>query len=192
MAVNDRSLALARRGLIANPWRDDFECLATNEVWRGKPLKLLLDSAELANYNRNLVNWKTPEPVYREYVLSPMIHDTAADDITWRRELWENFYPRVRHEDRLRTKRQPRRLCSFFASASPLRQEWIRRATGFCHAWEAGIANPTGFELLYEAALRSVGVAARLDTSNRTEFWNGQNWLPAPRSLMETANEFSK
>src|SRR5208282_5039922 len=73
---------------------------------------------ELAVYNRELINWQVDDKIYREYVLSPVIEPstlkpsvvrnsaTAGDgqpstSLNWRRPLWEEFYPRIRHESSL-------------------------------------------------------------------------------------------
>jgi hypothetical protein len=38
----------------------------------------------------------------------------------------------------------------------------------------------TGFQIVYVAALRSVGVPARLNASGQAEFWDGTHWQTAP------------
>ena len=41
-----------------------------------------------------------------------------------------------------------------------------------------------GFERIYVAALRSVGLAARLSSAEgRAEVWSGRDWQSAPRPL---------
>jgi hypothetical protein len=54
--------------------------------------------------------------------------------------------------------------------------------------WQRQITNARGFEAVYVVALRSVGVAARLDAQSRSEFWTGSAWQAAPRPLAEAWN----
>ena len=52
--------------------------------------------------------------------------------------------------------------------------------------WNGHIVNLDDFEILYTAALRSVGVPARLNATRAAEFWTGQAWQSAPRPLATT------
>ena len=70
LATTERTLSIARKHLVQAKELSDFDFLAANPVWRGKPLKTLLEHVELAHYNRELINWKLDEQVYREFVLS--------------------------------------------------------------------------------------------------------------------------
>ena len=101
-SVNDTTLSIARRCLIQPKQRADFEWLAAQPIWPGGKLRTLLDQVELAGYNRELINWQLDDKVYREFVLSPDIEhptiNSPTSDSDWRRSLWENFYPRIRHE----------------------------------------------------------------------------------------------
>lgn len=181
LPANERTIAVARRYLIAPKWIEDFDCLSTNAIWRGKPLKLLLDHVELAYYTRNeLINWKVDEPIYREFVLSPLIGRTAEVELNRRRLLWESFYPRIRKE-------------SSPASAAEIVVQYLReRVTispqlgytpGIETAWKREITDEKGFEMIYVAALRSVGIGARLNASGQAEFWTGNEWTNAPRPI---------
>jgi hypothetical protein len=51
---------------------------------------------------------------------------------------------------------------------------------GVPEIWLKQITDEAGFEIIYVAALRSVGVPARLDPHQRAEFWNGDKWRAAP------------
>ena len=73
LATSERTLSIARKHLVQAKELSDFEFLAANPVWRDKPLKTLLEHVELARYNRELINWKLDDQVYREFVLSPLI-----------------------------------------------------------------------------------------------------------------------
>lgn len=53
-------------------------------------------------------------------------------------------------------------------------------------AWRRQMTNAKGFERIYVAALRSVGVPARLNPQGRAEFWTPTGWQSAPRPLIES------
>ena len=46
--------------------------------------------------------------------------------------------------------------------------------------WLRQITDETGFQIIYVAALRSVGVPARLNSQGRAEFYDGTGWKAAP------------
>jgi hypothetical protein len=95
----------------------------------------------------------------------------------WRRRLWEEIYPRIRHESSpedaarivVRHLRERVSIASLpnFARTVP---EIFRKQ----------ITDPAGFEMIYVAALRAVGIPARLDDQKKAEFWNGTDWQIAP------------
>jgi predicted esterase len=182
LAVNDFTLGIARRHLVQAKERSDFEFLAAQPVWRGKPLKTLLEHVELGRYNRELINWKLDEQVYRDFVLSPQIHPASDGGLNWRRPLWENFYPRIRREQ------GP-------AAAAEIVVRFLRERVTIAQGdslpsvvaeiWQRQITNERGFEAVYVAALRSVGVPARLMPQGRAEMWSGAGWHPAPRPVIQ-------
>lgn len=45
--------------------------------------------------------------------------------------------------------------------------------------WEHGIASEREIQVAAVAALRSVGIPARLNAFGQAEFWNGAEWKPA-------------
>ena len=120
-------LGLARRFLVQPKERADFEFLVAQPIWSGVTLRVLLDHVELAGYNRELINWTLSDDLYRGYVLEPGIIQKQkaemgggqeesrerktesgklkVEDLDWRRVLWEEFYPRIRHESCRRTRR---------------------------------------------------------------------------------------
>ncbi len=55
LAVNEMTLGLARRFLVRTAWNRDFEELTTNTVWRGRPLRTLIEHVELSNYIQELM-----------------------------------------------------------------------------------------------------------------------------------------
>jgi acetyl esterase/lipase len=195
LAITDRTLAIAGRYLVQPKEMADFDFLASlssspsaqdgSSVWRGKRLKTLLEHVELANYNRELIDWKLDDKVYREFVLSPQIDLEFDGDLNWRRPLWENFYPRIRKEQTTddaavivaRFLRERVSICDGLGGGG---------STGIVEIWQRQMTDARGFEAVYVAALRSAGVPARLDGRRRAEFWTGSGWRAAPRPLVET------
>jgi dienelactone hydrolase len=178
LMVSETTLSIARKHLVEPKESADFECLAAQPIWRGQKLETLLDHVELAGYNRELINWQLDDKVYRDYVLSPVITGASGEQLNWRRPLWEEFYPRIRHENsteeaaRIVARHLRERVT--VAAIPDLPREvpavWLRQIT-----------DEADFEIIYVAALRSVGVPARLDTRHMAEFWNGAKWAVAPQ-----------
>ncbi|HAO79147.1 MAG TPA: hypothetical protein DCQ92_09260 [Verrucomicrobia subdivision 3 bacterium] len=177
LPVGDGTLAIARHCLIQRNESGDFEFLSANAVWRGKQLKVLLEHVRLANYNRQLINWKLDDKMYQDFVLSPVIAGDTNEQLDWRRPLREEFYLRTRHESspedaaKIVMKHLRERVTIATLPNPPQDVPGI---------WLKQITDATGFEIIYVAALRSVGVPARLDSNNHAEFWDGNKWQTAP------------
>ena len=182
LPIGERTLAVARKHLVSPREKSDFEFLAAKPCWVGKRLKLLLEHVELANYNRELINWKLDEQAYREFVLSPEIDPVADGGLNWRRPLWENFYPRIRKEQGPEAAAEI--IVRFLRERVTIAEGNGLPAT-VADIWQRQIANERGFEAVYVAALRSAGVPARLDARQRAELWTGSAWQAAPRPLVE-------
>lgn len=73
--------------------------MAAQPIWQARKLQVLLAAVELAAYNRDLINWQVDEKHYRDNVLSPVITGQRYEKFNWRRPLWEEFHPRIRHEN---------------------------------------------------------------------------------------------
>jgi dienelactone hydrolase len=181
-SVSDTTLSIARRFLVEPKQRNDFEYPAAQPIWQGEKLRTILEHVELAGYNRELINWQLDDKLYRDYVLSPTITYRAGEQLNWRRPLWEEFYPRIRHES------------SPENAANIVVRHLRERVTiapnypgqpGVATMWRGQIVNAGDFEIIYTAALRSVGVPARLDAEKRAEFWDGKDWRAAPRPVLE-------
>jgi hypothetical protein len=185
-------LGLARRFLVQPKERADFEFLAAQPIWSGVTLRVLLDHVELAGYNRELINWTLSDDLYRGYVLEPGIIQKQkaemgggqeesrerktesgklkVEDLDWRRVLWEEFYPRIRHESspedaaRIVVRHLHERLTVAVLAGAPRAVPEI---------WRRQITDAPGFEIITVAALRSVGVPARLNAAGQAEFWAG-------------------
>jgi dienelactone hydrolase len=201
--VNDTTLSIARRFLVQPKEHVDFENLAAQPIWHNQRLKTLLEHVELAGYNRELINWQLDDKLYQDFVLSPVIEpsnlpptpnfgttsnlqllaaskrsDDGSTSLNWQRPLWEEFYPRIRHES------SPEDAAKIVVRH--LRERvTIAALPNLPHdvpaIWLGQISDEAGFQIIYVAALRSVGVPARLNSQRRAEFWNGSRWDNAPR-----------
>jgi acetyl esterase/lipase len=175
--VNNSTLSIARRLLVQPKEHADFENLAAQPIWQDQKLKTLLAHVELAGYNRELINWQLDDKMYRNFVLSPVIIGSSDKQLNWRRPLWEEFYPRIRKEQ------SPEDAAKIVARH--LRERvTIAALPDLPHdvpsIWLKQITDETGFENIYVAALRSVGVPARLDPHQQAEIWDGDKWHAAP------------
>jgi dienelactone hydrolase len=176
-SINAMALSIARRFLVQPEESADFEYLAKQPIWQGNKLKTLLDHAELSAYNRELINWHLEDKVYRDFVLFPVITGDSSEQFNWRRQLWEEFYPRIRHESTLedaarivvRHLRERVTIASFPNLPCNVPNIWLRQIT-----------DEAGFDIIYVASLRSVGVPARLGSNDQAEFWDGTKWQFAP------------
>jgi predicted esterase len=176
--VNDAVLSIARRFLVQPKEHADFENLAAQPIWHNQQLKTLLEHVELAGYNRKLINWQVDEKNYQDFVLSPVITGDTDEKLNWRRPLWEEFYPRIRHESSpedaakivVRHLRERVTIAALPNLPHDVPAIWLRQIT-----------DESGFEIIYVAALRSVGVPARLNSQHQAEFWDGNKWDNSPR-----------
>jgi len=176
-AVSDTTSGIARRFLVQPKERGDFEYLVAQPIWRGQKLITPLEHVKLADYNRGLINWQVNDHVYRDFVLSPVITGNLDEQLNWRRPLWEEFYPRIRRENstedaaRIVVRHLRERVTIVAGSNLPQSVPMI---------WLKQITDKAGFEIIHVAALRSVGVPARLNSQHQAEFWNGDEWQTAP------------
>jgi len=95
--------------------------------------------------------------------------------------LWENFYPRIRREQSPEATAET--VVRFLRERVTIVQE-TDFPTTVAEIWQRQIANERGFETVYVAALRSVGVPSRLSPQGHAEFWTGSAWQAAPRPLL--------
>ena len=95
----------------------------------------------------------------------------------WRRPLWEEFYPRIRHEN------SPAEAARIVARHLAERLTVVA-LPGLPHEvldiWRRQITDQAGLAIINVAALRSVGVPARLAREGAAEFWDGAKWQAAP------------
>src|ERR1017187_1279166 len=181
MIITDQSLAMTRKFLVRANERSDFEYLARQPVWQGQTLNILLTHLELAQYNRRLINWQIENALYQDYVLSPLITRNPGEQINWRRLLWEECFPYINHES------LPEDAAKIVVRHL---RERITIATGpnlprdIPTIWLRQITDEVGFEIVYVAALRSIGVPARLTSRQQAEYWDSGKCANAPRPLV--------
>lgn len=198
LPVSETTLRIARKWLLAPKWHEDFETLASKPFWHGQRLKTLLTHVELANYCvYELINWKVDKTIYNEFVLSPIIDGESDSELNWRRPLWEFFYPRIRHEDSPEAAaeivaRTLRERVTIVPADKISAARLDESSAGFNSAahygietiWRNQITDEKGFQRIYVATLRSVGVGARLNSGGIAEFWTGSEWNLAPQPLI--------
>lgn len=193
LPVNDATLAIARSWLVAPKAASDLDFLADririipaprNQRTTGSMLKLLVQHASLAHYNRELINWRLDDDIYCAYVLWPNVYGSAPNDsslhpgsesstgdLNWRRDLWEYFYPLIRKENypepaaQIVLKFLRQRLA--IATAGPLTIHEM---------WREQKADVKGFEAVTVAAFRSVGIPARLNAKHQAELLVKDKW----------------
>jgi dienelactone hydrolase len=201
LPVTERTVRWAERLIVRPELKESFQWIAArgfypsirnhqssirNQMFppadHSPTLYTLLAHVELATLQRKLADWTVTDDLWQKAVLTPWI-EGAANDIRWRRMLWEHLYPRVRRET------NPVAAAEIVARQLALRvvvtDEGSSGST-IRQMWMQGVASQAGFERLYVAALRSVGVPARIGEEGRCEFHNGEKWRVAPRPFSES------
>jgi len=179
--ANQDVVDIARTFLIEPRLRNDFDYLIGPSVFQGHPLAPLLKHLELANRQRHQFYPNLDDATFQEYILSPEIAPLPLDEVDWRRTLWENFYPRIRRE-------------SDPVAAAQIVVRSLRERVGIDPGydyrvgvetiWTEQMTDEAGFERVYVAALRSVGIAARLNDGGQAELLEGNQWQSAPHALI--------
>ena len=106
-----------------------------------------------------------------------MITGEVGEQLDWRRFLWEEFYPRIRHESSPENAakivvRHLREYVTIAVIPNPPRE--------VPEIWLKQITDRPGFDLIYVASLRSVGIPARLNSNHQAEIWDSKKWQIAP------------
>jgi O-antigen ligase len=174
--VSNTTLAVSRHYLVPASAVADLNLLATNVDWNSRKLRPLLQHASLANYNRQLINWKLDDQIYRDYVLNPLIGPRRDGQLAWRRSLWEYFYPPIRKEN-------------YAESAAQIVLKFLHQRISTVEngpitiqeMWQQKNADAKGLESLKVAAFRSVGIPARLNIDQLAEIFADGKWqIPSP------------
>jgi O-antigen ligase len=177
LAITERTLAITRNHLLTPKARADFDYLAAQPGWAGQPVRTLRQHAELANYNRHLVGWKLDDELYREFVLSPVIDSSSGEEFHWRRELWESFYPRIRKESNMQSAAE---IVARFLGSRVTIVPGEKLPDGVESIWARQRTDEVGFEKIHVAALRAVGIPARLNERHQAEFFADGQWQRTP------------
>jgi hypothetical protein len=166
----------ARKRLVADEERADWDRLMRRMDWRGRPWRVAWEHAHLVAYNRLLLPWGLPKEVEERWVLDPRLSDEDDGELEWRRWLWERLYPRVRKE--------PTISSAVGVVVGYLRSQvgtgWWGEDSDLRRMWSLGWATARGFELLCVAGLRSVGIPARRTTSEGVVYWENGRWHKVP------------
>jgi hypothetical protein len=173
LSVNKTTLTITRKYLVAPKESNDINFLSTNACWYKSNVGDLLENVSLSYYNRQLINWKYDDDKYKYFVLSPVIVGGSNELFNWRRLLWEELYPSIRHESSpddaakiiMRHLCERVRITTMSVQPHDVSTIWLKRIT-----------DEAGFEIINIAALRSVGIPARLDSNHDAEFWDGIKW----------------
>lgn len=180
LTTSESVASAGRKWLVPNDRSVDYDFLVNDDGWKGQRLNALLTHLELANLQRRHFYPSLNASVFQQFVLSPRI-DEDSTEWGWRRELWENFYPRIRKErDVIQAAEAVFRFLRERVSIDPSRST----KSGVESCWKQGVTDEASFERIYVAALRSVGIAARLDGKGIAELWTGTVWQLAPRPLI--------
>jgi hypothetical protein len=166
--------------------KNDFDYLLQHSIVAGRPLAPLLTHLELANLQRHQFYPNLDDRAFQAYVLSPEIARLPLEEANWRRALWEHFYPRTRREtDPIEGAKIVVRSLRERVGIDPS----YRYRVGVETIWTQQMTDEIGFERIYVAALRSVGIAARLSDAGQAELLNGSQWQTAPRVLIASFDD---
>lgn len=174
--VNAFSLSMAKSFLFRS-YAEDISFLGQQKAVDKIKLKIWLQHVKLANLQRHQFYSSLENDMFQHYILSPQI-DSQAPAWNSRKDLWEYFQPRIRkqHDPLIGAKIIVNYLLervgidSSYGADQDVDTIWIQK-----------MASEGGFQRIYVAALRSVGIAARLNDLNQAEIWTGQAWTAAPR-----------
>lgn len=164
---------------LPTPVLNSEEILSFTDKWnltdaQGKEVREYL---ELADYCRRLVNWDINEIEYQDYVLNPVLRAGTKTGLEWRWILWSGFYPKIRKTN------SPLEAASVLAGELRTEieiQNQPRNDFNFTRIWRNRVASPEQFKFLHVAALRAVGVCARINAQGMVEILQNTKWLPAP------------
>jgi hypothetical protein len=177
LSVNEVTLSIARNVLLRSR-EEDINFLAQQKSIGKVKLRQWLQNVQLANLQRYQFYSSLEKDLFQQYILSLRI-DSQTSEWNSRKELWEYFQPRIRKQHNPLT-------------GAETVLEYLLMRVGIDSScgenqdvdtlWIQKMASEGGFQRIYVAALRSIGIAARLDGSHQAEIWTGQAWAPAPRS----------
>jgi dienelactone hydrolase len=181
LSVRAPILPIVSKCLVHPRNAKDLQFLLAKASWDRESVRCLIEHVELTAYNRRLTYWTLEDALYQEYVMSPIISGTPAEDLDWRALLWGALYPHVRNAKTLDSvARSVVRHLRERVTIAPSERLSLKVRT----MWQRQLSDEKGFERLCVAGLRSVGVPARLALSGDAEYWNGNVWSTAPKPLL--------
>ena len=183
LPANRSIVGVVRSCLVEAHLRNDFDYLIQHSFSLGRPLAPLLTHVELANLQRRQFYSSLDVETFRRYILSPDIDALPLPEVDWRRTLWENFYPRIRRE---RDPMEAAKTVVRFLRERVGVDAKHRYRVGVETIWAQQMTDETGFARIYVAALRSVGIAARLSDRGQVELLKANQWEPAPEVLVSS------
>jgi hypothetical protein len=181
LPADEDIVSLARTVLVQPRLRNDFDYLAQNSLSDGQPLAPLLEQLKLAERLRRQFYSNLDDVTFRKYILSPEIASLPLDEVNWRQTLWEIFYPSVRSKS---DPGQAARIVIRLLREHVGIDSTYNYRVGVETIWTEEMTDESGFERIYVAALRSVGIAARLNGAGQAELLEGNQWESAPRPLI--------
>jgi hypothetical protein len=116
------------------------------------------------------------------YILSDRLGAAFDGHLDWRGPLWRFFYPRVK------TSNSTVDAASIVVLALRERimvDPRIPESSDVGQLWKAKRTSLRDFDFIYVAALRSIGIAARVGKSGKAELLIGERWKLAPRPPIE-------
>lgn len=183
LSVNDSTLSLVDSLLVRSNQEEDFQYLVSDPIYRGKKIRTLLDDITLSELQKTQFYAGLDDSTFQQYVLSPQIDDSPLNETGWRRAIWKQIYPQINHEnDPVVAAQTVVRLLRERIGIDP--SYYFRVGVGTI--WTQQMTDQAGFNRVYVAALRSVGIAARVDGLNEAELWTGVKWQPAPKPPVTT------
>jgi hypothetical protein len=182
LPVSGWTLDVANEFLAHGDKAADFQFILQGAPYHGTRLGALLEHVKLANLQRHQFYPSLDTSTFQQFVLSPVVDTMPVAELDWRRRLWEYFCPLVRQEN------DPSRAAVVIVRA--LRERLgispnYPYRVGVETIWTQGMTDEPGFERVYVAALRSVGIGARLDEHKRAELLAAGGWQAAPRPVVE-------
>ena len=170
LPASGTAAGMAERWLVPPRLQADWEWVTFATQGKGLSNGELADHVILAGLQRRWFFATAEDTHYREHVLNPVLSEDA-NDTAWRRPLWEALWQLVRKE------------ASRDAAAQKVRRLLYERVTitaeaqgGIVMAWKARRGDRREFELLSVAALRSVGIPARVSNEDIAEWLDGAQW----------------
>jgi hypothetical protein len=172
---------LAARVMVSQGQENDFKWLTRNTSAPTPTVAALVDWVRLCDLQKRAYYQNLDHATYRNFVLSGFIATNCPTRLDWRRPLWEATCPRIKG---LSDPTLAATLVAQFLRSRITVLPDLEGPAGVAAMWDMQITNVRGFERIYIAALRSIGIAARLSQTDKAEFWTGTCWREAPPPVL--------